>query len=103
MVRDDLPEPLTPVTQVKVPSGKAAVTPARLLAVAPWTVTYLPLTWGRGLGGGVLGAVAVTIVERVLARPGEVSCGVAVGAGEDVDEGSGADTLAAVNTRAGAH
>jgi hypothetical protein len=40
MVSDDLPLPLTPVTQVKVPSGKAAVMFCRLFAVAPWTVTY---------------------------------------------------------------
>ena len=32
-------EPLTPVTQVKVPSGNLAVTSWRLLALAPFTVT----------------------------------------------------------------
>ena len=35
MIRLDLPEPETPVTQVKVPSGIAAVTSLRLLARAP--------------------------------------------------------------------
>src|SRR5258705_13373424 len=54
MVRLDLPLPLTPVTQVKVARGKAAVTCLRLLAVAPWTVTCLPLPLRRGGGGGVL-------------------------------------------------
>jgi hypothetical protein len=34
--RVDLPLPDGPVTQVKLPSGKAAVTFLRLCAVAPW-------------------------------------------------------------------
>ena len=56
MVRLDLPEPLTPVTQVKVPSGKAAVTLRRLLAVAPWTVTFLPRALAaRARGAGSRG------------------------------------------------
>ena len=38
MVKDDLPEPETPVMQVKVPSGMEAVTSLRLFACAPLTV-----------------------------------------------------------------
>ncbi len=53
MVSDDLPEPLTPVTQVKVPSGNFTVTFWRLLAVAPWTVTNLPLPLRRVLCSGI--------------------------------------------------
>jgi hypothetical protein len=41
MVKLDLPLPLTPVMQVKVPSGILAVTPLRLLARALWTVELL--------------------------------------------------------------
>ena len=47
MVSEDLPEPETPVIAVKVPSGIFAVTSWRLLAVAPWTVTLLPLPLRR--------------------------------------------------------
>ena len=53
MVRLDLPEPLTPVTQVKVPSGNSTVTSARLLAVAPLTVTNLPLPLRRVVWSGI--------------------------------------------------
>ena len=42
MVKLDLPDPDTPVMQVKVPSGMLAVTPCRLLAVALCTVSFLP-------------------------------------------------------------
>ena len=42
MVKLDLPEPETPVTQEKVPSGIAAVTLLRLLAVAPGRVSFRP-------------------------------------------------------------
>ena len=48
----DLPDPETPVTQVKVPSGMLAVTPVRLFAVALWTVSYLPLPLRRVVGTG---------------------------------------------------
>ncbi len=47
MVKLDLPEPETPVTQVKVPSGIEAVTSRRLLARAPWTVSLWPLPLRR--------------------------------------------------------
>ena len=47
MVSDDLPLPETPVMQVKVPSGMDAVTFVRLLAVAPWTVSFLPVPLRR--------------------------------------------------------
>ena len=50
MVKLDLPEPETPVMQVKVPSGIAAVTFCRLLARAPWTVSLRPLPLRRFFG-----------------------------------------------------
>ena len=74
MVSEDLPLPLTPVTQVKVPSGKSTVTSWRLLAVAPVTVTYLP----RALAAG--------LAERDLAPAGEVVGGEAVLALEEAVE-----------------
>ena len=54
MVSEDLPEPLTPVTQVKVPSGNFA---GHVLAgcwrVAPLTVTNLPVPLRRFGGSGI--------------------------------------------------
>ena len=89
--RLDLPLPLTPVTQVKVASGKAAVMFRRLLARAPVTVTVL----ARALAAGR--------AERDLAAAGEVIRGEAALAGEEVVEGSGAHHLAAVDAGARAH
>jgi len=54
MVKLDLPEPETPVTQVKVPKGMDAVTPRRLLARALWTVSFLPLPLRRLAGTPIL-------------------------------------------------
>jgi hypothetical protein len=51
--RLDLPEPETPVMQQKVPSGIAAVMPLRLLARAPWTVTWWPLPLRRLAGTSI--------------------------------------------------
>ncbi len=50
MVKLDLPDPDTPVTQVKVPSGMLAVTFCRLFARAPWTVSLCPLPLRRWAG-----------------------------------------------------
>ncbi len=52
MVKLDLPEPETPVTQVNVPSGIEAVTFLRLLAVAPERVSFLPVPLRRTAGIG---------------------------------------------------
>ena len=52
MVKDDLPDPDTPVTQVKVPSGMDAVTLRRLFARAPVTVSFLPVPLRRVAGTG---------------------------------------------------
>ena len=38
-----LPLPLTPVTQINVPSGNVTSIPLRLFSRAPRTVRYLPL------------------------------------------------------------
>ena len=46
-----MPEPLTPVTAVKVPSGKSTVTSRRLLAFAPCTVIWRFLSIGRRFFG----------------------------------------------------
>ena len=53
MVSVDLPPPETPVTQVKVPSGKLAVTPRRLLPVAFTTFSFLPLPLRRSAGTAI--------------------------------------------------
>ena len=91
MVKLDLPLPDTPVMQVKVPSGSDAVMPVRLLAVALWTVSFLPLPLRRLSGSGT---------ER---RPEEVVGGDAVGGGQHLIERPLRDDLAAVDAGAGAH
>ena len=53
MVKLDLPDPDTPVMQVKVPSGIEAVMLRRLLAVAPWTVSFLPVPLRRLAESGI--------------------------------------------------
>ena len=74
MVSVDLPLPLTPVTQVKVPSGKAAV-------------TFWQVVGGGAVDGDVLAdALAAGGEERDLAAAGEVVGGEAVLAGEEVVE-----------------
>ena len=91
MVRLDLPLPLTPVTQVKVPSGKAAV-------------TLLQIVGGGAVDGDLLaGALAAGGEQRDLAAAGEVVGGEAALAGEQVVERALADHLAAVDSGAGAH
>jgi hypothetical protein len=56
IVKVDLPDPDTPVMQVKVPSGMLAVTSFRLFARAPVTVSFLPdplrRVSGKGPSGG---------------------------------------------------
>ena len=91
MVKLDLPEPETPVMQVKVPSGIEAVTFLRLLAVAPWTVSFLPVPLRR------CGR------DRDRAAAGEIIGGEAVLAGEHLVELALADDLAAMDAGAGAH
>ncbi len=75
MVKLDLPLPDTPVTQVKVPSGMEAVTLARLLARAPWTVSFLPLPLRRFFGtaisrraGEVVGGERLLRFQHLLQR-----------------------------------
>ena len=53
MVKLDLPEPDTPVMQVKVPSGMEAVTLRRLFSRAPWTVSFFPDPLRRFAGTGI--------------------------------------------------
>jgi hypothetical protein len=53
MVKLDLPEPETPVMQVKVPSGMLAVTPVQVVGAAPWTVSFLPLPLRRLAGTAI--------------------------------------------------
>lgn len=50
LTREDLPEPDTPVTQVKVPRGTDTSIWRRLFSAAPRTVRYAPLP-GRRLSG----------------------------------------------------
>ncbi len=47
----DFPEPDTPVTATKQPSGKATSTPRRLCSLAPLTTTSLPLAGLRRVAG----------------------------------------------------
>ncbi len=51
LTSEDLPEPLTPVTDVSTPSGKSTVTLRRLLARAPTTVILRLLSMRRRFFG----------------------------------------------------
>jgi hypothetical protein len=74
MVKLDLPDPDTPVMQVKVPSGIDAVTPAQVVG-------------GRVVDGQLLaGALAALGRQRHLARAAQIVGGDAVGAGEQLLE-----------------
>ena len=50
---DDLPDPLTPVTTVNVPSGNSTVTSRRLCCFAPTTRMTCPLPGRRSVGIGI--------------------------------------------------
>ena len=94
MVKVDLPEPETPVMQVKVPSGMLAVTFCRLLERAPLTVSFLPLPLRRlgrhrdaAAAGQIVGGDAAGRVEHVLQRAGgDHAAAVDAGAGPHVDD-----------------
>ncbi len=90
IVKLDLPDPLTPVMQVKVPSGMLAVTFCRLFARAPWTVMWWPLPLRR------------TLRDRDLAPAGEVVGGERVLRLEHLFERALRDDLAPVDAGAGA-
>src|SRR2546428_11414289 len=49
----DLPEPDTPVTHVKVPSGIVTDWPLRLCSRGSWMVSACPVPLRRGAGTGV--------------------------------------------------
>src|SRR5919206_394136 len=51
LTRLDLPDPLTPVTATKQPSGKATSTLRRLCSRAPSTTSSRPFCRGRRSGG----------------------------------------------------
>src|SRR6266480_7778793 len=51
LTRVDLPEPDTPVTAMKQPSGNATSTPRRLCSLAPLTTISLPLAGLRRTAG----------------------------------------------------
>ena len=91
MVSVDLPEPETPVTQVKRPSGISAVTFCRLFSRGADDCERLALL-GR----------APLVRQRDLPRAGEVLPGEAVGVGHDVVGRALRDDLAAVDAGAGA-
>ena len=50
MIKVDLPDPLTPVTNVKVPRGKLACTFFKVLPVAPLISIDRPLPFRRSVG-----------------------------------------------------
>ena len=54
LTREDFPEPDTPVTQVKVPSGIDTSTSRRLFSAAPRMVSTPPLPFLLSLGTGML-------------------------------------------------
>jgi hypothetical protein len=68
----DLPDPDTPVTATRLPSGNVTVTLSRLCSFAPTTVTVRPLSW------------AAYLRRRDLAATREVLAGDRVGVGQQV-------------------
>ncbi len=91
MVSEDLPEPVTPVTQVKVPSGN-------------FTGDVLEVVGLGALDGDEpAGALAALGRDGDLAAAGEIVGGEAGLAGEQLVERARADDLAAVDAGAGAH
>ena len=91
MISVDLPEPETPVTQVRRPIGISAVTFCRLFSVAPTMRIALPFCGARRLVGSG------------ICRAPERYCPVRlVGVGEDVVGRALGDHLAAVDAGAGA-
>ena len=86
----DLPEPETPVTETKQPSGNETSTSLRLFSRAPWTVSSRPLVRRAAYGGHG---------DRLAA--GEVEAGLGVAVLEQLLDGAGVDDLAAVLAGAG--
>ena len=70
MTSVDLPEPETPVTAVKVPSGKRTSRSLRLCSRAPRTTRALPLPERRSLGTGTVRSPRrkAPVMERGSAR-----------------------------------
>src|SRR6266849_2764114 len=56
LTRVDLPEPETPVTAVKVPSGSLTAMPLRLCSRGLWMMTCLPLGERRVAGTAIFSA-----------------------------------------------
>ena len=76
MVKVDLPPPDTPVMQVKVPTGISAVTPLRLLPVAPTTRSTFFLLIGRRFSGTSISRVPTRYCPVMLLGLFMMSCGV---------------------------
>ena len=87
----DLPEPDTPVTAMKQPSGNATSTSRRLCSLAPLTTISRPWTACAGVAGTGIDSPA-----------GQVRAGQRLLAGQQVCHRPGDDDLAAVLARAGA-
>ena len=97
LTRLDLPEPETPVTEVKTPSGKRASRSWRLLRVTPASRSHPVGARRRGADGRTAGGVEVEAGLRGLdvAEPGgrtavEDLAAVFAGSGADVDDPVGA-------------
>ena len=92
MISVDLPEPETPVTQTNSPTGRLAVTPCRLLPVAPLIVSARP----------AIGAVPPRR-DRDLPVSGEILAGERMRRAADVLGRALRDDLPAVLARARTH
>ncbi len=90
MTREDLPEPETPVTQVKVPRGMDTSTWRRLFSAAPRMVRVWPLPFRRSAGTGIFFAA------------GEVVPGDGAGGVHDLLRGAAGHHLASVDPGPGA-
>ena len=90
LMSDDLPEPLTPVTPTKQPSGISTVRFLRLLWRAPTMVILRSVGWRRCFG------IAICFLA------GEILAGDAVGFLDDVGVRAGGDDVAAAHAGAGA-
>ena len=95
LTRVDLPEPETPVTAQKTPSGKLTSTLRRLCSLAPCTVSSRPLVRGRRISGTGISrrperywpVIESRVLVEVLDRAAvDDLATVLAGAGADVDD-----------------
>ena len=66
MIREDFPEPETPVTQRNVPSGNLTSIFFRLFCLAPLTSINFPLPFLRVCGTGIFLAPVIDFSQAII-------------------------------------